>query len=171
MIYCNIKYGQVQSGTALLIAGPLARLFAIRVFRREMRSAIMKATAALISSHGKILVAQRPPWKKFGLLWEFPGGKVEPGESLEESIIREIKEELCLDIRVCGLFHSISQQEIGLEMDLHAYWCQICGGTLQLIEHVAFAWASLFELNGMNLTKADRLLIPFLQKLPELPKF
>ena len=60
----------------------------------------MIVTAALISSQGRLFVAQRPPWKKFGLLWEFPGGKVEPGEGLEQSLVREIKEELCLDIRV-----------------------------------------------------------------------
>jgi 8-oxo-dGTP diphosphatase len=131
----------------------------------------MKVTAALISSQGRLLVAQRPPWKKFGLQWEFPGGKVEPGEGLEESIIREIKEELCLDIRVRGLFKNIYQQDRELVIDLHAFWCEICGGTLRLIEHVAFMWANISELNRMDFTKADRLLIPFLEGLPEFPDF
>ncbi len=127
----------------------------------------MKVTAALIPSQGRLFVAQRPPCKKFGLLWEFPGGKVEPGESLEQSLIREIREELCLDIKVLGLFRTIRQQEAEPSIDLHAYWCEISGGTLCLSEHVAFMWANISELKQINLTRADRLLIPFLESLPE----
>jgi len=131
----------------------------------------MIVTAALISSQGRLFVAQRPPWKKFGLLWEFPGGKVEPGEGLEQSLVREIKEELCLDIRVCGLFKKISQQAPDFAIDLHAYWCVICGGTLHLIEHIAFMWANLSELKQIDFTQADRFLIPFLESLPVFPDF
>jgi 8-oxo-dGTP diphosphatase len=129
----------------------------------------MKVTAALIPSQGRLFVAQRPPLKRFGLLWEFPGGKVEPGEGLEQSLIREIREELCLDIKVRGLFRTIRQQDIEPPIDLHAYWCEICGGTLCLSEHVAFMWVNVSELKRMNFTKADRLLIPFLESLPEFP--
>jgi mutator protein MutT len=131
----------------------------------------MRVTAALIPSDGRLLVAQRPPRKKFGLLWEFPGGKVEPGEGLEDSLVREIKEELCLDIRVHELFKNISQQEQEFEIDLHAYWCEICGGTLRLLEHVAFMWAGISDLKRMDFTKVDRLLVPFLESLPKFPKF
>jgi 8-oxo-dGTP diphosphatase len=131
----------------------------------------MIVTAALISSQGRLFVAQRPPWKKFGLLWEFPGGKVEPGEDLEQSLVREIKEELCLDIRVRGLFKKISQQEPDFAIDLHAYWCVVCGGTLRLIEHIAFMWANLSEMKLIDFTQADRLLIPFLESLREFPDF
>jgi 8-oxo-dGTP diphosphatase len=131
----------------------------------------MRVTAALISSQGRLLIAQRPPWKKFGLLWEFPGGKVEPGEGLEESVVREIKEELCLDIRVHRLFMNIYQKDRDLAIDLHAFWCEICGGTLRLLEHVAFMWADISELKLMDFTKADRLLIPFLEELPGFPDF
>ncbi|MGD0399480.1 MAG: (deoxy)nucleoside triphosphate pyrophosphohydrolase [Syntrophobacteraceae bacterium] len=131
----------------------------------------MMVTAALISSQGRLFVAQRPPWKKFGLLWEFPGGKVEPGEGLEQSLVREIKEELCLDIRVCGLFKKVSQLEPDFTIDLHAYWCAICGGTLCLAEHIAFMWANLSELKQIDFTKADRLLIPFLEGLPVFRDF
>ena len=131
----------------------------------------MIVTAALISSQGRLFVAQRPPWKKFGLLWEFPGGKVEPGEGLEQSLVREIKEELCLDIHVRGLFRKISQQGPDFAIDLHAYWCAICGGTLCLIEHIAFMWANLSELKQIDFTQADRLLIPFLESLPVFPDF
>lgn len=131
----------------------------------------MIVTAALISSQGRLFVAQRPPWKKFGLLWEFPGGKVEPGEGLEQSLVREIREELCLDIRVRGLFKKISQQEPDFAIDLHAYWCAISGGTLRLTEHIAFKWADLSELKQIDFTQADRLLVPFLESLPVFPDF
>ncbi|MGA2026926.1 MAG: (deoxy)nucleoside triphosphate pyrophosphohydrolase [Syntrophobacteraceae bacterium] len=131
----------------------------------------MIVTAALISSQGRLFVAQRPPWKKFGLLWEFPGGKVEPGEGLEHSLVREIKEELCLNIYVRGLFKKISLQEPDFAIDLHAYWCSICGGTLRLVEHIAFMWANLSELKQIDFTQADRLLIPFLENLPVFPDF
>ncbi len=130
----------------------------------------MRVTAALIPSEGKLFVAQRPHWKKFGLLWEFPGGKVERGESLEESLIREIKEELCLDIKVGDLFRNVSYMDDDFSIDLYAYWCSIAGGTMCLREHVSFRWANVHELERIRLTEADRLLIPFLQGLPGLPE-
>ncbi|MDR3567232.1 MAG: (deoxy)nucleoside triphosphate pyrophosphohydrolase [Syntrophobacteraceae bacterium] len=133
---------------------------------QETSTGFVVITAALITSLGRLLVAKRPPGKKFGLLWQFPGGKVEPGEGLEESLVREIREELCLDIRVRSLFKTISRREPGFEVDLHAYWCEICGGTLHLLEHVAIEWVTPSELKGMQFTKADCLLIPFLEKLP-----
>jgi 8-oxo-dGTP diphosphatase len=136
---------------------------------QETSTGFVVITSALITSRGRLLVAQRPPQKKFGLLWQFPGGKVEPGEGLEESLVREIKEELCLDIRVRGLFKTVSRREPGFEVDLHAYWCEISGGTLRLLEHVALKWVTVSELKNMEFTKADRLLIPFLETLPAFP--
>jgi mutator protein MutT len=152
------------------VFGVLAARRSVGFCLEETCSGPMIVTAALISSQGRLFVAQRPPQKKFGLQWEFPGGKVEPGESLEESLVREIKEELCLDICVRGLFKKISQQEPYFAIDLHAYWCVICGGTLRLIEHIAFKWADLSELKQIDFTQADRLLIPFLESLPEFPE-
>ena len=130
----------------------------------------MKVTEALIPLQGRLFVGQRPPWKKFGLLWEFPGGKVEPGEGLEQSLVREIKEELCLDITVRGLFRNIWHEEQDFGIDLHAYWCEVRGGKLCLSAHVAFMWADLQELKRMNFTKADRLLIPFLENVTVFPE-
>ncbi|MHC1725372.1 MAG: (deoxy)nucleoside triphosphate pyrophosphohydrolase [Syntrophobacteraceae bacterium] len=131
----------------------------------------MRVTAALIPSAGRILVAQRPPWKMSGLLWEFPGGKVEPGEELEESLVREISEELCLDIVVQDFFRSVSHQEEDFSIDLYAYWCSISGGTLCLREHVDSRWAFISELQKFHLTQADRLLIPYMESLSALPDY
>jgi mutator protein MutT len=135
----------------------------------ETSTGLVVITAALIASRGRLLVARRPPGKKFGLLWEFPGGKVEPGEGLEESLAREIKEELCLDIAVRDLFKTISQREPGMAVDLHAYWCEILSGSLCLHAHVALKWATIPELKDLPLTQADRLLMPFLEALSKLP--
>ncbi len=131
----------------------------------------MVVTAALIASDGRLFVAQRPPWKRFGLLWEFPGGKVEPGENLEASLVREIKEELCLDVRVCEHFRTISHSEHDFAIHLHAYWCSVSGGQFCLNEHVAFMWEEVSNLRVIDFTRADRLLIPFLESLPRLPDF
>lgn len=125
-------------------------------------------TAALMTANGGIFVAQRPAWKKFGLQWEFPGGKVEPGENREDSLVREISEELCLDIAVRGFFRTVSHEEKDFAINLHAYWCSITGGKLCLKEHAAFRWAKIPQLWGIDLSRADRLLIPFLEMLPDL---
>jgi 8-oxo-dGTP diphosphatase len=128
-------------------------------------------TAALIASEGRLFVAQRPPWKRFGLLWEFPGGKVEPGEDLKDSLIREIREELCLDVKICEHFRTISHVEEDFAIHLHAYWCTISGGEFCLKEHVAYEWAEVSQLRIIDLTKADRLLVPFLESLSQLPDY
>ncbi len=130
----------------------------------------MIVTAALIPSRGRVFIAQRPPWKKFGLLWEFPGGKVEPGEGRKESLVREIREELCLDIKVGDLFRTIFHEGADFKVDLHAYWCAILGGKLCLKEHVAYKWVYPSELKNFDLTQADRLLVDCLEKLTELPQ-
>lgn len=130
----------------------------------------MVVTAALIPEGKRIFVAQRPPWKKFGLLWEFPGGKVEIGEELEASLIREIREELCLEVVVHKFFRTISYSDRDFSIDLHVFWCAVSGGQMCLREHVAFKWAYISELKGMRLTEADRLLIPYLEGLSEFPR-
>jgi 8-oxo-dGTP diphosphatase len=138
----------------------------------ERKSTVhLVVTAALIASAGRLFVAQRPPWKRFGLLWEFPGGKVEPGENLEASLVREIREELCLDVKVHELFRTISHVENDFAIHLHAYWCSIFGGNFCLREHVAFKWTEVSDLKVMELTTADRLLVPFLESLPQLPVY
>lgn len=131
-------------------------------------TAYIQVTAALISLKGRLFVAQRPPSKASGLYWEFPGGKVEPGESLEDSLIREIKEELGWDIRVEKPFKTIRYGRESFGIDLHSFWCSVCGGELELREHVAYRWACLDEIKRLQLTEADRQLVLLLEKLPQV---
>jgi 8-oxo-dGTP diphosphatase len=129
----------------------------------------LSVAAALIMTEGRLFIAQRPPHKKFGLLWEFPGGKVEPGESLEEALHREICEELCWEVEVGRLFRHVSHYQPELEIDLFAFWCSIKCGTLCLREHVAYTWAFPGQLREYPFTSADDKLLLFLEALERLP--
>jgi mutator protein MutT len=130
-----------------------------------------RVTAALIPAYGRLFIAQRPSNKKFGLCWEFPGGKVDPHESLEQCLQREIREELNWDIHVGDLFGQICHQQDDYRIDLFAFWTEISGGRLELREHVACQWVALEALRRYTFTEADRLLIAQLESLSSLPEF
>jgi 8-oxo-dGTP diphosphatase len=128
-----------------------------------------RVTAALITAHGRLFIAQRPPNKKFGLCWEFPGGKVDLDESLQHCLQREIREELNWEIHVGELFEHIHHEQDAFRIDLFAFWSGVCGGRLELREHVACDWVSIPALHHYAFTEADRLLIERLEQLPALP--
>ncbi|MDY0041957.1 MAG: (deoxy)nucleoside triphosphate pyrophosphohydrolase [Desulforhabdus sp.] len=132
-------------------------------------AAHLRVTAALISNRGRLFIAQRPPEKKFGLQWEFPGGKVEPGEGLKDSLIREIKEELCWEISVGDLFCRLRHSYPDFSIELYAYWCAIKEGRLCLNEHIAYRWVCPAELRRFDFTTADRQLVHHLEALSRLP--
>lgn len=132
---------------------------------------LLLVTAAIIPLDGRLFIAQRPPGKKFGLLWEFPGGKVELGETLQESLRREISEELCWGIQVGDLFRHIHHHYFDFSIELYAFWCTVCAGELCLREHIAYHWASPEELGSFSFTAADRELVSLLKKSPPPPLF
>jgi 8-oxo-dGTP diphosphatase len=131
---------------------------------------LYRVTAALIPSNGRIFIAQRPPNKKFGLHWEFPGGKVQPGETLQACLLREIQEELNWEIQVGELFRHVQHEHDDLVIDLYAFWSRIISGHLELREHVACNWVRIPELRQFEFTKADRQLIASLEGLNGLPE-
>ena len=126
-------------------------------------------TAALIIAEGRIFIAQRPLHKKYGGLWEFPGGKVESGETLQEALYREIIEELCWKVRVGELLHRVRDPGQAEGVELYAFWCSIAEGNLCLREHIDHYWALLEELHRFPFTQPDQKIISFLQKLKRLP--
>lgn len=110
---------------------------------------------ALIEKEGRILLAQRKEGMKLGLKWEFPGGKLEEGESVEECIVREIKEELNLDIavlyRMKENYHSYEYAGI----HLFPCVCVVTGGELLLRDHAEVRWITPEEIFSYDLAEAD----------------
>lgn len=110
---------------------------------------------ALIEKEGRILLAQRKEGMKLGLKWEFPGGKLEEGESVEECIVREIREELNLDIavlyRMKENYHSYEYAGI----HLFPCVCVVTGGELLLRDHAEVRWITPEEIFSYDLAEAD----------------
>jgi mutator protein MutT len=125
---------------------------------------VVTVVAAVISNNsGKWLIAQRPEHKVRGGEWEFPGGKVEHGETHHQALYREIKEELNVAISSMRLFCCSTHQYADLTIELHAYQCVINAGSPAPVEHQKIAWVTTAELkeyplSGADLEIADQLL-------------
>ena len=120
---------------------------------------------ALLDADGRILLAQRPPGKTMAGLWEFPGGKLEAGETPEAALVRELQEELGVDIRASCLapltFASHSYDDFHLLMPL--YVCRQWRGKVTAKEGQKLAWVRAERLRDFAMPPADEPLIPFLQ--------
>ena len=101
---------------------------------------VLEVTAAIIRKNGKVLICQRPANKNFGLLWEFPGGKIEAGETGEQCIVRECQEELGVTLRVERKFTDIVYEYSDRVVHLHCYLCEIITGVPEKREHNAITW-------------------------------
>ncbi|MDV7270629.1 8-oxo-dGTP diphosphatase MutT [Thioclava sp. A2] len=126
---------------------------------------LLVSAVALIDPDGRILLAQRPEGKSLAGLWEFPGGKVEPGETPEACLIRELKEELGIDTWQSCLapltFASHSYDEFHLMMPLFA--CRKWQGIVTPQEGQQLAWVRANELRNYPMPPADEPLIPILR--------
>ncbi|RXK53799.1 (deoxy)nucleoside triphosphate pyrophosphohydrolase [Oleiharenicola lentus] len=112
---------------------------------------------AVIEREGHVLVAQRPPHKLLPLKWEFPGGKVEPGENPADAIIREIREELGCEIRVTRALPPFIHDYKTVVIEMIPFVCVLAPGTSEPHphEHVAIAWVQPAALRGYDLAAAD----------------
>lgn len=124
---------------------------------------IMKeVTAAIILKDNRVLIAQRAPDDKLAGKWEFPGGKIEQGETPQECLKREIREELDVDIEVLDFFgESIYAYNSG-KIKLMAFWCRWVSGDFTLKVHSNIAWADHHEFDLYDFAPAD---IPLVEKL------
>jgi len=125
-----------------------------------------QVTAGMIwDDQGRLLIAQRPHDGLLGGLWEFPGGKQEAGESLEACLMRELREELAIDVRVGELFARVDHAFTHFKITLHAFTCEYLpeGGEPQAIGAAAFAWVTPDELDQYPFGKADRQVIAALR--------
>ena len=114
----------------------------------------IEVVAAIIVKDGKLFATQRG-YGDFVGGWEFPGGKIEPGETGEQAIKREIREELETDIAVDGLVCTVDWDYPTFHLTMHCYKAHVVEGALTLLEHSAAAWVGEGELDGIDWLPAD----------------
>jgi 8-oxo-dGTP diphosphatase len=126
---------------------------------------VMVVAAALVDVDGRVLIAQRPEGKQLAGLWEFPGGKLEVGETPEQALIRELKEELHIDVTEACLapfaFTSFAYESFHLFMPL--WLCRRWSGVVKAREHQAVAWVKPVRLTDYPMPPADEPLVAFLR--------
>lgn len=113
-------------------------------------------TAAVIQRNGCVLIAQRPSNGLLGSMWEFPGGKLQPGEDLTFCLQREIQEELDVNIRVGEPLGVFDHAYTHFRVTLHAFYCTLPSGEPRNLEHLALAWVSPLDLSDYPMGKIDR---------------
>lgn len=121
-------------------------------------------TAAVIEQDGKILIAKRRAGDRFAQLWEFPGGKLEPGESPGQCLQRELREELDVETRLEGFIGSFPFASSVLSIELVAYKVSIVSGRLALSDHEELRWVSPAELGDFSFTEPDLPLVRILRE-------
>ena len=128
------------------------------------RRLLLVAACALVDADGRVLIAQRPEGKQLAGLWEFPGGKVEPGETPAEAVVRELAEELGVTTQIAWLapltFASHSYETFHLLMPL--FVCRRFTGTARGLEGQSIKWVRPKDMRSYPMPPADEPLIPFL---------
>ncbi len=119
----------------------------------------INVVAAVIMKDGKVFATQRG-YGEFKDGWEFPGGKVEAGESPEEALRREIREELEVEVNVGDLIDTIEYDYPAFHLSMKCYACTIAGGSPHLLEHEAARWLTADQLDSVAWLPADITLIP-----------
>ena len=114
----------------------------------------IQVVASIIHQDGKILATQRGYGEYTGL-WEFPGGKMEPGETEEQAIVREIREELNVEIGVEKKVCTVEYDYPTFHLVMHCFWCHIHSGVLELKEHQSARWLSPSEWESVEWLPAD----------------
>ena len=126
---------------------------------------MLVAAVALIDADGRVLVAQRPEGKALAGLWEFPGGKIEPGETPEAALIRELKEELSIDVTASCLapFTFASHDYGDFHLLMPPFVCRVWEGIVRPAEGQATKWLHPAALSDIAMPPADAPIIPLLR--------
>jgi 8-oxo-dGTP diphosphatase len=117
----------------------------------------IKVCAAAIIENEKVLLTRRAPSEKMGGGWEFPGGKIENGETPEECVVREIKEELAIDVEIRSFCTNIQYDYEEFYLEMGVYYCRLVEGIIDLSVHDKFIWARIDSLLSFDLLPADTL--------------
>ena len=123
----------------------------------------IRVVAAIIIEGGKIFTTQRG-YGEFQGGWEFPGGKIEPGETPEEALVREIKEELETEIEVQELLDTVEYDYPNFHLSMDCFVCKIKSGDLVLKEHEAAKWLTKETLNSVDWLPADQGLVEKIER-------
>lgn len=121
----------------------------------------IEVVAAVIRKGDRIFATQRG-YGAFKDWWEFPGGKVEPGETAEEALLREILEELATEIRIDKFLHTVEWDYPQFHLTLHCYMASLLQDTLHLNEHEAARWLDASSIHSVRWLPADEMLLPLI---------
>ena len=121
-----------------------------------------RIAAGVIWRGGRVLIARRPENGLLGGLWEFPGGKVEDGESLEDAVVREVREELGVDVEPAGEIAAVDHAYSHFSITLHAYRCRYVSGTPRALGCDAFTWATPAELADFAFPAANKRIVEWI---------
>ena len=131
--------------------------------KEKMALKTVQVVAALIINQDQVFATQRG-YGEFKDGWEFPGGKIEPGETPEEAIKREIQEELATEIRVEQPLTTVEYDYPTFHLFMQCFICKVERGNLTLLEHEAARWLSYDKLDGVDWLPADRVVVGELRK-------
>ena len=126
---------------------------------------IINVVGAAIVTNGTVLCAQRGPGKSLAGYWEFPGGKVQQGETAEEAIVREIEEELRVTIHPDKFVTTVDYDYPNFHLTMHCFLSSITQGEIELVEHEAMKWLTRDELDTVDWLPADIEVVEALKKL------
>ena len=123
----------------------------------------IEVVAAIVQDGEKIFATQRG-YGEFKDGWEFPGGKIEPGESKETALARELKEELDMEVEIGELFETVEYDYPSFHLTMHCFKCKLSGSHVTLLEHEAAKWLKAKELDSVKWLPADEEIINELKR-------
>lgn len=154
-----------------LFSETISPKFAMKDDRGQNVTSAIDVVGAVIRDGGRVLLAQRPEGKAQAGLWEFPGGKIEPGETPAEALARECREELAVAIEEPRLLASVVHHYPEKTVRLVLMECRLAPGFAPVPqEHQQVAWVAPEQLPAMDLCPADRELLPALRAVPRPPR-
>ena len=135
------------------------------IFSMDQKKRELFVVAGAIVKDKKVFAAQRGKSGKTAFKWEFPGGKINPGETPEEALARELIEELSIHVKVHELIYSVVDEYEDVILHIDTYRCSLISGTPTLSEHIDMAWSDKNELDKLNFSPADAPVLAKIKKL------